>query len=184
MKGFYCLIDKDWEKGWWCFALKDLGLVWLSLFVLGIVLMFGTMEIHVIPFSVDYFICYLAWLSTGLSSFGWKIQVPCLLAELRVLPVVVFFLLFLFSLFTTIYTQASGMSSTTFKLYKFLPLCWSNHSSVNSWQVLCLGLVLWNKQEFIQVQVSKMPHTISRIVNDCVSNLISGLNIFTTSAII
>ena len=49
--------------------------MWLSLVVLGIVvvLMFGTMEIHVIPFSVDYFICYLAWLSTagvGLSSFG------------------------------------------------------------------------------------------------------------------
>ena len=79
------LFDRlDWEKGWWCFVLKDLGLVRLSMVVLGIVLMFGTMEIHVIPFLVDYFICYLAWLSTagvGLSSFGWKMMVSCLLVS-------------------------------------------------------------------------------------------------------
>ena len=130
------------EEGW---CLRDLCLVLLSLVVLGIVFTcvlydgdssypFFSVCFYLLPSMVEH--CWWANLSScifglkdGPAWWGWSC---CWDSPLCV---VVFFLLFLFSLFTTIYTQASGMSPTTFRLYKFCLCVGATHSSVNSWQV-------------------------------------------------
>ena len=70
---------------------------------------------YLLPSMVEH------WWAKRCSIFGLK-DTPAWWLLLSVLPAVVVMFLFLFSLFTAIYTQASGMSSTTFRLYKFF-LC-------------------------------------------------------------
>ena len=98
-----------------------------------------------------------------------------------------FLLTFLFSLYTTIYTQAWGHVYYNLQI-QVLYLCLeATYSSVNSAISLCLRLVLVEQTMtlgFTQGQICKLPHIISSFCNNCVVNLLTRLLIFTTSTTI